>query len=350
MVKVLIVDDSRVVQQFMIHIFSHDPEIQIVGVANSGEEAVKLTLEMKPDVITMDVYMPGMDGYEATRTIMEKVPTPIVIVSGILQTDDVTNSFRLFESGALAIVPRPPWMEDPEFVNARNTLIQTVKLMAEVKVVRRFPNQSKDRIRHIAVKNPESTESITRDIRLIAIGSSTGGPAVLKTILDNLPKDLPVPVVIVQHIAKEFVKGLRDWLAGTSALPLSIAQNGEILKPGCAYLAPDHYQMGIVAGLRISLQLHPSENGLSPSVDYLFRSVADVVGSGAMGILLTGMGKDGAKELKTMKEKGAVTIVQDEESCVVYGMPGEAVKIGSASHILGPEKIAKFIRDIFKKS
>jgi len=349
-VKVLIVDDSRVVQQFMIHIFSHDPEIQVVGVANSGEEAVKLTLEMKPDVITMDVYMPGMDGYEATRTIMEKVPTPIVIVSGILQTDDVTNSFRLFESGALAIVPRPPWMEDPEFVNARNTLIQTVKLMAEVKVVRRFPNQSKDRIKHTPIKHPENTEYVSKDIRLIAIGSSTGGPAVLKTILDNLPKDLPVPVVIVQHIAKEFVKGLRDWLASTSALPLSVAQDGEILKPGYAYLAPDHYQMGIVAGLKISLKLHPTENGLSPSVDYLFRSVGDVVGSGAIGILLTGMGKDGAKELKTMKDKGAVTIVQDEESCVVYGMPGEAAKIGAASHILGPEKIAKFIRDIFKKS
>lgn len=350
MVKVLIVDDSRVVQQFMLHIFSHDPEIQVVGIANSGEEAVKLTMEHKPDVITMDVYMPGMDGYEATLTIMEKVPTPIVIVSGILQTDDVTNSFRLFESGALAIVPRPPWMEDPEFVNARNTLIQTVKLMAEVKVVRRFPNQSKDRIIHSPIKHRENIEYVSKDIRLIAIGSSTGGPAVLKTILDNLPKDLPVPVVIVQHIAKEFIKGLQDWLAGTSALPLSIAQDGEILKPSYVYLAPDNYQMGIMPGLRISLKLHPAENGLSPSVDYLFRSVGDVLGSGAIGILLTGMGKDGAKELKSMKDKGAETIIQDEESCVVFGMPGEAAKIGAACHVLDPEKIAKFIREIFKKS
>ena len=348
MVKVLIVDDSRVVQQFMMHIFSHDPEIQVVGVASSGEEAVRLTQEKKPDVITMDVYMPGMDGFEATRSIMENVPTPIVIVSGILQTDDVTNSFRLFESGALAIVPRPPWMEDPEFIGARDTLIQTVKLMAEVKVVRRFPNQTKERVKQVAPRQQESTKSVSKDLHLIAIGSSTGGPAVLKTILDNLPQNLPVPVVIVQHIAKEFVKGLRDWLAGTSVIPLSIAKDGEILKPGCGYLAPDNYQMGILPGLRVSLQLHPSENGLTPSVDYLFRSVSQVLGSKAIGVILTGMGKDGTKELKTMRDNGAVTIAQNEESCVVFGMPGEAIKIEAAGHVLSPEKIAAFIKNIFK--
>jgi two-component system, chemotaxis family, protein-glutamate methylesterase/glutaminase len=346
-VKVLIVDDSRVVQQFMIHIFSYDQEIEVVGVAGSGEEAISIALDKKPDVITMDVYMPGMDGYEATRKIMEIVPTPIVIVSGILQADDVTNSFRLFESGALAIVPRPPWMEDPEFVPARKTLIQTVKLMAEVKVVRRFPKQSKDRVKHIHPIHKLSSE--TKDVKLIAIGASTGGPAVLKTILTGFPKDLSVPVVIVQHIAKEFVKGLVDWLAVFSELPLHIPEDGEYLLPGHVYIAPDDFQMGLLPGLRIRLTMSPSENGLSPSVDYLFRSVAEHYGSNALGILLTGMGKDGATELKTMKDKGSVTIVQDEESCVVFGMPGEAVKIGAAGHILSPEKIAAFITEFFQK-
>jgi two-component system, chemotaxis family, protein-glutamate methylesterase/glutaminase len=346
-VKVLIVDDSRVVQQFMIHIFSYDQEIEVVGVAGSGEEAISIALDKKPDVITMDVYMPGMDGYEATRKIMEIVPTPIVIVSGILQADDVTNSFRLFESGALAIVPRPPWMEDPEFVPARKTLIQTVKLMAEVKVVRRFPKQSKDRVKHIHPIHKLSSE--TKDVKLIAIGASTGGPAVLKTILTGFPKDLSVPVVIVQHIAKEFVKGLVDWLAVFSELPLHIPEDGEYLLPGHVYIAPDDFQMGLLPGLRIRLTMSPSENGLSPSVDYLFRSVAEHYGSNALGILLTGMGKDGATELKTMKDKGSITIVQDEESCVVFGMPGEAVKIGAAGHILSPEKIAAFITEFFQK-
>jgi two-component system chemotaxis response regulator CheB len=344
-VKVLIVDDSRVVQQFMIHIFSYDHEIEVVGVAGSGEEAIKIALDKKPDVITMDVYMHGMDGYEATRKIMEIVPTPIVVVSGILQADDVTNSFRLFESGALAIVPRPPWMEDPEFIPARKTLIQTVKLMAEVKVVRRFPKQSKDRVKHVHPIHKLS--SVTKNVKLIAIGSSTGGPAVLKTVLAGLTKDLPVPVVIVQHIAKEFVKGLADWLAIFSALPIQIPEDGEYLLPGHIYIAPDDFQMGILPGLRIRLTMSPSENGLSPSVDYLFRSVAEHYGAMSIGVLLTGMGKDGAAELKTMKDKGAITIVQDEESCVVFGMPGEAVKLGAAGHILSPEKIAQFITDFF---
>lgn len=347
MVRVLIVDDSRVVQQFMIHIFSYDHDIEVVGVAGSGEEAIRIALEKKPDVITMDVYMPGMDGYEATRKIMEIVPTPIVVVSGILQTDDVPNSFRLFESGALAIVPRPPWMEDPEFIPARKTLIQTVKLMAEVKVVRRFPKQSRDRLKHEQPNHYVSTE--TKEVTLIAIGASTGGPAVLKTILSALPKDLPVPVVIVQHIAKEFVKGLVDWLANYSVLPLHIPDNGEFLLPGHVYVAPDNFQMGLLPGLKIKLTMDPSENGLSPSVDYLFRSVAENYGSNALGVLLTGMGKDGSAELKSMKDRGAITIVQDEESCVVFGMPGEAVKLGAAGHILTPEKIAEFITDLFQK-
>jgi two-component system chemotaxis response regulator CheB len=346
-VKVLIVDDSRVVQQFMIHIFSYDNDIEVVGVAGSGEEAISIALDKKPDVITMDVYMSGMDGYEATRKIMEIVPTPIVIVSGILQTDDVPNSFRLFESGALAIVPRPPWMEDPGFVHARNTLIQTVKLMSEVKVVRRFPKQSKDRVKHVHIIHKVSSE--TNDVKVIAIGASTGGPYVLKTVLSGLPKDLPVPVVIVQHIAKEFVKGLVDWLSEYSVLPMHIPGDGEYMLPGHVYIAPDDFQMGLLPGLRISLKMSPSENGLSPSVDYLFRSVSEHYGSNALGILLTGMGKDGAVELRTMKEKGAITLVQNEDSCVVFGMPGEAVKIGAAGHILSPEKIAEFITLFFQK-
>jgi len=347
MVRVLVVDDSKVVQQFMVYIFSSDPDIEVVGIASSGNEAIKLAKEKKPDVITMDIHMPGMDGFIATRTIMEVVPTPIVIVSGILQVDDVTNSFKLFESGAMAIVPRPPWMEDPDFPEARKSLIQTVKLMSEVKVVRRYPRQSKEYVRVSNLNPPEYSEN--KDVKLIAIGASTGGPSVLKTILSNLPKNLPVPVVIVQHISREFIQGFRDWLSESSIIPLHIAKDGDFLKPGNGYIAPDDFQMGILPGLKINLQKIPSENGLCPSVDYLFRSVANVMGSNALGILLTGMGKDGANELKTMKENGAVTIAQNEESCVVFGMPGEAVKIGAADHILAPEKIVEMISNIFKE-
>lgn len=341
MIKVLIVDDSRVVQEFLAHLLSSDPEIQIVDIAGSGPEAIELVRKKRPDVITMDIHMPGMDGYEATRTIMETVPTPIVIVTGSLQANEVANSFRLFEAGALTAVVRPPGMEDPGFIASRKGLIQTVKLMSEVKVVKRFPKQAKGRIRLPRLTQPSYPE--IKDIQLIAIGASTGGPVVLKTILSNLPKELPVPVLIIQHIAKGFVNGFMNWLTESSGIPLSIANDGESLKPGNGYIAPDELQMGILPGPKIILRKLPPENGLCPSVDFLFRSVAEVIGSNAIGVLLTGMGKDGAKELKTMKDKGAVTIVQDEASCTVFGMPGEAVRIGAAFHILPPGKIAEML-------
>jgi two-component system chemotaxis response regulator CheB len=339
MIKVLIVDDSKVVQEFMSHLLSSDPDIQVIGIASTGDEAIEFAKEKRPDVITMDIHMPGMDGYEATRAIMETVPTPVVIVSGSLLITDVAKSFSLFETGALAIVLRPPGMEHSGFLSARKALIQTVKLMSEIKVVRRFPKQMHQRIQTTNSLQAEIPKF--KDIQLIAIGASTGGPVALQTILLNLSKNFPVPVLIVQHIAKGFVNGLRDWLADSSMLSVNIAKDGELLEPGNVYLAPDDFQMGIIPGPKISLLKLPPENGLCPSVSYLFRSVAEVVGSKAIGVLLTGMGKDGAKELKTMKEKGCFTIAQDEASCVVFGMPGEAVKIGAVVQVLSPDKIAQ---------
>jgi two-component system chemotaxis response regulator CheB len=348
MIRTIIVDDSRVAQEFIAHLLSSDPDIQIIGIANSGEEAIRLITEFRPDVVTMDIHMPGLDGYEATRIIMETVPTPIVIVSASAGVTHAINSFRLFEAGALAVVLRPPSMDDPGFAGARKTLVQTVKLMSEIKVVKRFPNQLKERIPLPVFSAAEPSSSL--DIKLIAIGASTGGPLVLKTILSGLPKNLPVPVLIVQHISKGFVKGFVDWLSDSSAIPLHLAQNGDFLIPGHGYIAPDDYQMGVSPGIKISLKKSQPENGLCPSVDYLFRSVAEVAGPGAIGVLLSGMGRDGARELKTMKTKGAFTIVQDEASCVVFGMPGEAVKIGAADKILSPGRIVEKLSELCKNN
>jgi two-component system chemotaxis response regulator CheB len=341
MIKVLIVDDSKVIQEFLAHLLSSDPDFQVVGIAGSGYEAIEFVKAKKPDVITMDIHMPGMDGYEATRTIMETVPTPIVIVSGSSNKKEVTNTFRLLEAGALAVVIRPPGFEHPKFAASRKELIQTIKLMSEVKVVRLFPRSRKEQIKPI--RFVQTFENDLKRIQVIAIGASTGGPMALQIILSRLPEDLPVPVLIVQHITKGFVKGFHEWLSATSGIKLKIAEDGEPISAGVGYIAPDNFHMGISRGSKIDLSKQPPEKGLKPSVSYLFRSVAQTFGPNALGVLLTGMGKDGADELKAMKDKGAFTVVQNEESSVVFGMPGEALSIGAADQALSPEKIAEIL-------
>jgi two-component system chemotaxis response regulator CheB len=341
MIKALIVDDSKVIQEFLAHLLSSDPDIRVVGFAGSGSEAIELVRMKKPNVITMDIHMPGMDGYEATRTIMGTYPTPIVVVSGSSGKKEVALTFRALEAGALAVVIRPPGFEHPQFAASRKELIQTVKLMSEVKVVKRFPRSIKEEIK--PVRLVQTYENDIKRIKVIAIGASTGGPMALQVILSLLPRDLPVPVLIVQHIAKGFVKGFKEWLSATSGIKLKIAEDGEPILAGIGYIAPDNFHMGISRGSKIELSNQPPENGLKPSASYLFRSVAQNIGPNALGVLLTGMGKDGADELKAMKDKGALTLVQNEESSVVFGMPGEALSIGAADQALSPEKIAEIL-------
>jgi two-component system, chemotaxis family, protein-glutamate methylesterase/glutaminase len=341
MIKVLIVDDSKVVQEFLAHLLSSDPDIQVVGIANSGIEAIDLVKQKSPDVITMDIHMPGMDGYEATRIIMETCPTPIVIVSGSSNKNEVANTFRLLDAGALAVVIRPPGYEHPQFAASRKELVQTVKLMSEVKVIRRFTRIRKEQKKPLHLV--QTFENDLKRIEVIAIGASTGGPMALQIILSRLPGDLPVPVLIVQHIAKGFVKGFIDWLSATSGIKLKIAEDGERISAGIGYIAPDNFHMGVSRGGKIILSDQPPENGLKPSVSYLFRSVAETFGPNALGALLTGMGKDGADGLKTMKDKEAYTVVQSKESCVIFGMPAEALCIGAADLALSPEKISEIL-------
>jgi two-component system chemotaxis response regulator CheB len=219
--------------------------------------------------------------------------------------------------------------------------------MSEVKLVKRQPR----------VKHRESIPArlvaddlipLTTDVKVVAIGASTGGPPVIAMILSGLPKDFPAPLLIVQHIAPGFVQGFADWLANSCRFPVRIALQHEFALPGHAYIAPDGVHMGMNAAGRITFEGSEPENGLRPAVAHLFRSVTDAFGKNIVGVLLTGMGKDGAKELKMMKEKGAITIAQDKESCVVYGMPGEAVNLNAAAYVLSPPKIAELLARLLK--
>jgi two-component system chemotaxis response regulator CheB len=338
-IRALIVEDSSVAQEFLSYILGSDPDIEVVGVARNGAEALEMAGDLRPSVITMDIHMPIMDGFEATRRIMESVPTPIVIVSGSTGAQELASTFRAMEAGALAVVLRPAGIDNGAFEADSKQLIITVKLMSEIKVVRRISRDIRERRAEAATafRRPRPTAGI----QLVAIGASTGGPPVLREILSRLGKGFPFPIVIVQHIAAGFVGGFAEWLSGASEIPVRLAAQGEPALPGRGYLAPDGFHLGVTEGPRLALSDDPPEsNGLRPSVSFLFRSAARIMGPRAVGVLLTGMGRDGAEELKAMRDRGAVTIAQDEASSVVHGMPGEAIKLGGAAFVLSPAAIA----------
>jgi two-component system chemotaxis response regulator CheB len=347
MIRVLIVEDSPVVRDFLRHILSTDPEIQVIGTAADGQAAVDAVRRRRPDVITMDIFMPRMDGLEATRKIMETQPTPIVIVSSSVRVDEVTTTFRAIEAGALAAVPRPPGLGHQAHEAMAEDLIQTVKLMCEVKVVKRWPRLKNVLSLPAAVK--AQVPEASKDIHVVAIGASTGGPLVLQTILCELPQDFPAPILIVQHMAPGFVPGFAKWLTQSTGFPVHVAVADERLLPGHAYVAPDGAHMRIGVGRRIMLSQDPPKNGLRPSIAHLFQSVAQIFSGDAVGILLTGMGKDGAEELRLLRDKGALTMVQDKDTAVVYGMPGEALKLDAAMYVLPPERIAGRLRELANK-
>ena len=344
MIKVLVVEDSPVVREFLVHILGADPGIRVVGTAHDGEDALEAVRRWRPDVITMDIHMPRLDGVEATRRIMETEPTPIVIVSGSTDPKEVATTFDAMDAGALAVLRRPAGIGHPEHEATAGELVQTVKLMSEVKVVRRWP-----RARRAGPAPRPAETAIAREpakARIVALGASTGGPPVLRTILAALPKDFPAPVVIVQHMAAGFVRGFVEWLAQSSALPVHLATHGELILPGHVYIAPDECHMKLERGGRIALTKDEPENGLRPSVSHLFRSISEIYGRGAVAGLLTGMGRDGAEELRRLKEKGAVTFAQDKDSSVVHGMPGEAIRLDAAMLVLPPDKIAAVLTNL----
>jgi two-component system chemotaxis response regulator CheB len=342
MIRVLVAEDSAVTREYLVHLLEQDPTLRVVGTARDGMDAVEQAEQLRPDIILMDVYMPRLNGFEATRLIMERVPTPIVIVSASFSRDEEALTFEALRAGALTVVGKPLGPDQPGQAESEEKIVEAVRLMAEVKVVRRWPR----RPRPLAPAGPIAPPE--RAVRIVAIGASTGGPAALFEILEGLPGDLPFPVLVVQHIAHGFTEGLVEWFAQGTRLAVKLARADEAAVPGTVFVAPERFQMGITKAGRIRLGQDPAEDGFCPSAGYMFETVAEAYGASAIGILLTGMGRDGAKGLLRLREMGAVTIAQDEESSVVFGMPGEAIRIGAARHVLSPDRIAEMVLSLAK--
>jgi two-component system chemotaxis response regulator CheB len=333
-IRVLIAEDSRTQREMLLYMLEEAGGFEIVATAADGLEAVEKTEKLRPDIVLMDCHMPRADGFEATRAIMSRCPTPIVMCSSTLSQDEMSHTFDAIKSGALAFLVKPSVEDDAEAQG--EALVQTLRLMSEVKVVgRRAPAPSP--------ANRKSSPAERRRVRLICIAGSTGAPGIIADILSEIGGKPAAPILVVQHMAAGFVGGFARWLSDTIGLPVRVAQHGMKALAGEVYLAPDERHMGIADRGKIALSDAPPEEGFRPSADHLFRSAARLYGATTIGVLLTGMGRDGAAGLTELRRAGGLTIAQDEPTCVVFGMPREAIERGGATHVLPPSGIAQII-------
>jgi two-component system chemotaxis response regulator CheB len=344
MIRIVIAEDSLTTRALLHEILSSDPEIQVIGQAKDGLEAVALTQQLHPDLVTMDIHMPHMDGLAATKEIMITAPTPIVIVTGSSAAPDVGVSLHALRAGALDVVEKPPGPSAPAFEEAARKLVALVKAMAGVKVVRHW---------RPATAPVAATERKPRQgrgapaARIVAIVASTGGPAALQRLLAALPGEFPAPILVVQHIAAGFADGLAAWLTSVCDLHVKTAEQGEVLQPRTVYLAPDGSHLGVTEHGAVSLSSAAPIGGFRPSGTFLFDAVARVFGKSAVGIVLTGMGNDGAAGVQSLRQRGAEVIAQDESSSVVFGMPGAVVAAGLAGRVLPLDDIAPYLAKLF---
>lgn len=340
MTTVLIVDDSRSVRDYLEHLIGSDPELRIIGKVDNGRQALEFLARQRPDVITMDIQMPEMDGFETMRRIMETTPTPIVIISSLWRPGEVARTFQAMEAGAVSILQKPTGIGQPGHSDSREELLTSIKQAAAAKV-RRLRGLYRDAPRP-APQVPEAADA-PRTIQVVAVGASTGGPPAIQQLLAPLPPSFPAPILIVQHIASGFTSGFVDWLGGTTRLPVRLAEDGLPLYPGQVYVAPEGSHL--LLGSRGAAQLSnaPPEHAMRPAVSPLFHSVAQNQGRNGIGVLLTGMGRDGAAELKLIRDAGGITFAQDQATSVIHGMPGEAIRLEACTYILPPQEIAAML-------
>ncbi|MDJ0556943.1 MAG: chemotaxis-specific protein-glutamate methyltransferase CheB [Microcoleaceae cyanobacterium MO_207.B10] len=381
-VKILLVDDSPVALMILKRVFATSSEIEVLGTAKHGLEGLELIPKLQPDVICTDLHMSYMDGLEFTREVMQKYPRPILVISNSVQDHDTHNVFQVLEAGALDVFPKPETGFTSDYERITKELIYKIKILSGVKVFTHHSRQkTKVQHKHKLVQNQEiqrventhtfSTRNrlnklsinshlvsrhsvhrhhqVSKIIKLVVIGASTGGPQALKTIISDLPSNFPVPIICVQHISNGFLNGLVNWLGYQSKLPVKIAISGELPKPGVIYFPPEEHHLELSnLGKFVCSKALPI-GGHRPSITVTFNSVALFYGSFAAGILLTGMGRDGADGMLAIAQAKGLTIAQDEATSVIFGMPKEAIALAAAQHILPITSISPFLQHHINK-
>jgi len=360
MIRVLIVDDTATTRQFLVKLLTQGGQIEVVGQASNGQAAIEMTRELKPDVITMDIVMPNMDGVETTARIMQVTPTPIVILSSLEDIRISALSMNALNSGALAVLamPRP---DNPDISALASHLRETVSAMAKVKSVRLEKQKQKSSQTASPAKAAATTKAAANStlkallenhdpVQIVTVACSVGGPAALAKFLGQLPANLPVPILVTQHISRGFTEDLAGWLNQGAALEVKVAKDFEIVTPGRVYIAPDDHHLGLHDKTHIKTSNTPPIKGFRPAATFMFESVARVYKSGATAVILTGMGDDGLAGMKIHKELGGIIIAQDEDSCIVYGMPKAVVNAGLADLVLPLDTIANNLLALVQES
>ncbi len=344
-IKILIVDDSDLVRSVLKEIFAQDNELEVIGEAINGKEAVEMTKELKPDLITMDIQMPEMDGFEATERIMAYFPTPILIFSSAIDTSEKYTTIKAISLGALDVLKKPE-LNNENFLELSTQIINKVKILSKINVIHHIKGKLKSSDKKDSNKYKEQIKLITKKIKspIVAIGVSTGGPIALEKVLSEFPGNFPAPIVIVQHIIEGFLDVLTDILSQKSELNIKIAENGEILKKGIVYFAPDNHHMLINEEMKVILDKDsPPWKEHKPSINHLFKSIAENLKERAIAVIMTGMGHDGVEGIVEIHNNKGITIAQNIESSIISSMPKSAISTGKIDYILDLEEIAEFI-------
>jgi two-component system chemotaxis response regulator CheB len=351
-ISVLIVDDSAFMRKSLSIMLESDPSITVISTAKNGQEGYDLAKKLRPDIITLDIEMPVMDGLTALKKIMTDCPTSVLMVSS-LTTEGAQDTIKALELGAIDFIPKELSFVSVNISKIKEDLIQKVKEIARQKSL-------KDRLKRLKllngnfaqVKKPTLVQKNLPIIgyKVITLGISTGGPLTLQKILPLISEKMNIPILIVQHMPPKFTKSLAERLNSLSKLEVKEAENEESLKPGIIYIAPGGFHMKLdkvgLNNIKINITREPADSLHRPSVDVMMNSVIDIFGKYTLGIIMTGMGKDGFEAIKKLKGLGGYCIAQNEETCVVYGMPKAIVDADLADLVLPAEKIPEAINGI----
>lgn len=338
-IRILIADDSLLVREVLTEIFQNSPETSVVGRACNGQEAVELTLSLKPDLIILDLIMPVLDGLDAIEEIMATAPTPVLVLSAAVDEKEVDRAFAAIKRGALDVMEKPELHDPDSMQEFAARLLEKARLLSGIRVIR----HPRRRSRPFVDERVETAGSVPN---ILAIGASTGGPKAVMSVLKSLPPNFPGAVFVVQHIAHGFAAGFASWLDRECSIRVRLGADGDRYLPGEALVAPDGCHMTVCDG-RIKLTDQAPVNCCRPSIDVFFSSLAQHSCEQVVSLLLSGMGKDGAQGLLQIKERGGTTLVQDEGSCAVFGMPKAAINLCAVDQVLPLERMPETISQLF---